>query len=112
MIDKFYQTINILEYQEGNFETPAKYKKAGSFKGLIQTPSNRNTFNNSKDTSSVSGVLFCSQHVYFKPRTIIEYKGNKFLIAGQKTQPDGVTGIKPKRGQHAQYNLEWLQEGI
>lgn len=112
MIDKFYQTINILEYQEGNFETPAKYKKAGSFKGLIQTPSNRNTFNNSKDTSSVSGVLFCSNKIQFEPRTIIEQNGNKFVISGQGTQLNGVTGIKPKRGQHAQYNLEWLQESV
>lgn len=112
MIDKYYQTINILEYQEGDFETPASYQTAGTFKGLIQTPSNNSTFNNSKDTSNVSGTLFCSQSIAFKPKTIIEYKGNKFLIAGQQTQPDGVTGIKPKRGQHAQYNLEWLQESV
>lgn len=112
MIDKYYQTINILEYQEGSFETPASYQVVGTFKGLIQTPSNRNTFNNSKDTSSVSGVLFCSEKLQFEPKTIIEYKGNKFVISGQQTQIDGVTGIKPKRGQHAQYNLEWLQEGI
>lgn len=112
MIDKYYQTINILEYQEGDFETPASYTIKGFFKGLIQTPSNQNTFNNSKDTSSVSGVLFCSEKEHFEPKTIIEYKGNKFVISGQQTQPDGVTGIKPKRGQHAQYNLEWLQESI
>lgn len=112
MIDKFYQTINILEYQEGDFETPASYNVAGSFKGLVQTPSNRNTFNNSKDTSSVAGVLFCSNKNQFEPKTIIEYKGNKFIISGQQTQIDGVTGIEPKRGQHAQYNLEWLQEGV
>lgn len=112
MIDKFYQTINILEYQEGDFETPANYNVTGSFKGLIQTPSNRNTFNNSKDTSSVAGVLFCSNKIQFEPKTIIEYKGNKFIISGQQTQIDGVTGIEPKRGQHAQYNLEWLQEGV
>lgn len=112
MIDKYYQTINILEDQDGSFETPASYKVVGSFKGLIQTPNNSGTFNNSKDTSSVAGVLFCSNKIQFEPKTIIEQNGNKFVISGQGTQTNGVTGITPKRGQHAEYNLEWLQESI
>ena len=110
MIEKYYTSINILEYQDGDFETPAGYQVKGSFMGLIQTPSNRNTFNNSKDTSSVSGVLFCSNKIKFEPKTIIEQNGNKFIISGQGTQLNGVTGIKPKRGQHAEYTLEWVQE--
>ena len=57
MIERYYTPINILEYQEGSFGEPAKYTVKGTFKGLIQTPSNNQTFNNSKDTSSVSGVL-------------------------------------------------------
>lgn len=112
MIDKYYTPINILEFQEGSFETPADYVVKGSFMGLIQAPSNRNTFNNSKDTSSVAGVLFCSNKNQFEPKTIIEQNGNKFVISGQGTQINGVTGITPKRGQHAEYNLEWLQESI
>lgn len=112
MIDKYYTSINILEYHEGDFDTPAEYIVKGSFMGLIQAPSNRNTFNNSKDTSSVSGVLFCSNKIQFEPKTIIEQNGNKYIISGQGTQINGVTGIKPKRSQHAEYTLEWLQEGI
>lgn len=112
MIDKYYTPINILEFQEGSFETPADYVIKGSFMGLIQSTSNRNTFNNSKDTSSVAGVLFCSNKIQFEPKTIIEQNGNKFVISGQGTQTNGVTGITPKRGQHAEYNLEWLQESI
>lgn len=112
MIDRYYTQINILEYSEGSFDEPASYKVKGIFKGLIQTPSNSYSFNNSKDTSSVSGVLFCSVNEHFEPKTIIEQNGNKFIISGQGTQTNGVTGIAPARGQHAEYNLIWVQEGI
>lgn len=112
MIERYYKPINILEFQEGNFDTPAAYTVKGSFMGLIQTPSNSSTFNNSKDTSNVSGVLFCSNKIQFEPKTIIEQNGNKYIIAGQGTQLNGVTGIEPKKGQHAEYRLEWLQDSI
>lgn len=112
MIERYYKLITILEFQEGDFETPSEYVVKGFFKGLIQTPSNNATFNNSKDTSNVAGTLYCSNLIQFEPKTVIEYKGNKYLIAGQGTQADGVTGIIPKKGQHAEYRLEWLQEGI
>ena len=112
MIDRYYTQINILEYSEGSFDEPASYKVKGTFKGLIQTPSNSHVFNNSKDTSNVSGVLFCSNNERFEPKTIIEQNGNKYIISGQGTQTNGVTGITPARGQHAEYNLVWLQEGI
>lgn len=112
MIERYYTPINILEYQEGSFDEPAGYTVKGTFKGLIQTPSNSYSFNNSKDTSSVSGVLFCSVKEHFEPKTIIEQNGNKYVISGQGTQTNGVTGIIPARGQHAEYNLIWAQEGI
>lgn len=112
MIEKYYKTINILRYQQGGFGVPSGYKTAGTFKGLIQAPSNSNTFNNGKDTSSIAGVLFCSNKVKFESKDIIEYNGNKYIISGQNTQSDGVTGIKPKRGQHAEYNLQWAQNGV
>ncbi len=112
MIEKYYKTINIQRYQKGGFGVPSGYKTVGSFKGLIQAPSNSNTFNNGKDTSSVSGVLFCSIKVKFESKDVIEYKGNKYIISGQNTQFDGVAGVIPKRGQHAEYNLQWAQEGI
>lgn len=113
-IEKYYQTINIQRYSESDddFSQPAGYSVVGSFKGLIQVPSNSNTFNNGKDTSSVSGVLFCPASVEFQNKDIIEYNGQKYIIAGQNTQPNGVSGITPKRGQHAEYRLEWTQEGI
>lgn len=112
MIEKYYKTINILRFDKGGFGVPSGYKPAGTFKGLIQAPSNSNTFNNGKDTSSIAGVLFCSNKVKFESKDIIEYNGNKYIISGQNTQKDGVAGIKPKRGQHAEYRLEWSQESL
>lgn len=112
MIEKYYKTLNLMRYVEGGFGTPSGYKIVGTFKGLIQAPSNSNTFNNGKDTSNVAGVLFCSNKVKFESKDIVEYQGQKYIISGQGTQPNGVTGITPKAGQHAEYNLLWAQEGI
>ena len=112
MIDRYYNYINLYRFEKGGFDVPSGYKLVGRFKGLIQTPSNSNTFNNSKDTSSVSGVLFCSIREKFESKDIVEYNGQKFIISGQNTQTAGVAGITPKRGQHAEYRLEWTQEGI
>lgn len=111
-LEKYYKTINILRYEKGGFGVPSGYKVVGSFKGLIQAPSNSNTFNNGKDTSSVVGVLFCPISVKFESKDVIECNGIKYIISGQNTQPDGVAGITPKRGQHAEYHLEYAQEGI
>lgn len=112
MIERYYTPINILEYQDGDFDKQAGYEVTDFFMGLIQSPSNNPTFNNSKDTSNVAGTLFCSNKIQFKPKTVIEQNGIKFLIAGQGTQTNGVAGIQPKRGQHSEYRLEWLQESI
>lgn len=112
MIDKYYKTISLLRYNQGGFGTPSGYEVAAQFKGLVQAPSNSNTFNNGKDTSSVAGVLFCPISVKLEPRDVIESDGVKYIVAGQGTQPNGVTGITPKAGQHAEYNLTWTQEGI
>lgn len=112
MIEKYYHKINILRYQKGGFGVPSGYQVVETFKGLIQVPSNSNTFNNGKDTSSVAGVLFCSNQVKFESKDIIEDNGQKYIISGQNTQNNGVAGITPKRGQHAEYRLEWAQEGI
>lgn len=112
MIEKYYKTLNILRYQKGGFGVPSGYQVAGTFKGLIQVPSNSNTFNNGKDTSSVAGVLFCPITVKFESKDIIEDNGLKYIISGQNTQNNGVAGITPKMGQHAEYRLEWVQESI
>lgn len=114
MIERFYHTINILRYSENDddFSTQAGYEVVGTFQGLVQAPSNSNTFNNGKDTSNVVGVLFCPISVKFESKDIIEDNGIKYIISGQGTQPNGVTGITPHKGQHAEYRLEWAQENV
>lgn len=111
-IDKFYHKISVLRYDKGGFGVPSGYAKVRDFMGLVQVPSNSNTFNNGKDTSSVSGVLFCSIKEKFEPKDIIEDNGQRYIISGQNTQNNGVSGITPRAGQHAEYRLEWTQEGI
>jgi len=111
-LEKYYHKIYILRFDKGGFGVPSGYKVIGDFQGLVQVPSNSNTFNNGKDTSSVAGVLFCPVNVKFESKDIIEDNGLKYIISGQNTQVSGVAGITPKRGQHAEYRLEWAQEGI
>lgn len=111
-IERYYTNINLYRYKKGGFEVPSGYQFERTFKGLIQTPTNSNTFNNSKDTSSVSGVLFCSEKEQFEAKDIIEQNGEKYIISGQNTQVNGVAGIQPKRGQHAEYRLEWTEQSI
>ena len=113
-IEKYYHTINILRYSENDddFSSQAGYETVGSFQVLVQAPSNSNTFNNGKDTSNVAGVLFCSASVVFDSKDIIEDNGNKYIISGQGTQANGVSGITPKRGQHAEYTLQWVQKNV
>lgn len=112
MIEKYYHKIYILRFDKGGFGVPSGYKVIGDFQGLVQVPSNSNTFNNGKDTSSVAGVLFCPVNVKFESKDIIEDNGLKYIVSGQNTQVSGVAGITPKAGQHAEYRLEWAQEGI
>lgn len=112
MIENYYHKINIFRYNQGGFGVPSGYENVGNFMGLVQVPSNSNTFNNGKDTSSVSGVLFCPASVKFEPKDIIEDNGQKYIISGQNTQSNGVAGIIPKAGQHAEYRLEWTQENV
>lgn len=111
-LERYYHKINILRFDKGGFGVPSGYKIADDFQGLVQVPSNSNTFNNGKDTSSVAGVLFCPVNVKFESKDIIEDNGQKYIISGNNTQSSGVAGITPKRGQHAEYRLEWAQEGI
>lgn len=107
-----YKTLNIYTYMAGSFSIPAGYALNRSFKGLIQATSPSNTFNNGKDTASVETVLFCSNKEVFTSKDIIDNGGVRYKIANSTTQTDGVCGLSPKQGQHAEYNLTYVQEGI
>lgn len=84
-----------------------------SFMGLIQAPSNANTFINGKDSTSISGILFTSIKTQLKEKDLIEdpKDGTRYIVA-VGGQGNGVTGIKPKRGQHAEYSLVFDNKGV
>lgn len=107
-----YKTINILEYKEPYFANPGEWVTKGIFKGLIQPSTGSKVYNNGKDTTNVDALLFCDISVVFEEKDILEYKGIRYKIAGAPVKPDGITGIAPKRGQHAEYNLVYTQEGL
>ena len=107
-----YKIINKYIKTGGSFSTPAGYTLAGTFKGLIQAPRPNTTFNNGKDTINVDAILFCSEKETFTSTDIVEYKGVKYKIGNSNTQTDGVTGITPKRENHAEYSLLYTQEAI
>lgn len=107
-----YKTINLYRYSEGYFNIPAGYNLESTFKGFIQPSRGNKVFNNGKETVSVDAVLFCDVEQEFEAKDIVEYKGAKYKIAGSNIQADGITGIVPKNGQHAEYNLVYTQESL
>lgn len=107
-----YKTIKILEYKEPYFSNPGEWVTKDTFKGLIQPSTGSKVYNNGKDTTNVDALLFCDISEVFEEKDILEYKGNRYKIAGAPVKTDGITGVIPKRGQHAEYNLVYTQEGL
>ncbi|MDR1169084.1 MAG: hypothetical protein LBK53_09400 [Heliobacteriaceae bacterium] len=118
-ISKYYKSLTIYGWQEPYFGQEGGYIPRAKFKGLIQPPAGR-TFTsltqvNSKDTANIAAILFCSEKQKFEPKDIIaDVSGTKYKIFDDSNsmQKDGITGIKPKRGQHAEYKLVYFQEAI
>lgn len=107
-----YKTIKILEYKEPYFANPGEWVTKGIFKGLIQPSTGSKVYNNGKDTTNVDALLFCDISVVFEEKDILEFKGIRYKIAGAPVKTDGITGITPKREQHAEYKLVYTQEGL
>lgn len=107
-----YKKITILELKPAYFDEPEQWTTKGTFKGLIQPSTGSKVYSNGKDTTSVDALLFCDVSVKFGETDILEFKGVRYKIAGAPVKPDGITGVEPKRGQHAEYNLVYTQEGL
>lgn len=114
MIDDYYQNINLYRYTEGGFSTPSNYSLLQTFKGLVQTPSSRNAFVNSKDTMQVDGILFCdvSLNSVIQENDLIEYGGIKYIVSGKQSQPLGVSGIEPDESQHCEFKLQFYNKNV
>lgn len=107
-----YKIITILEETPPYFGQAGGWKVKGTFKGLIQPSTGSKVYNNGKDTTNVDALLFCDVSVKFEETDILEFKGIRYKIAGAPVKPDGITGVTPIRGQHAEYNLVYTQEGL
>lgn len=115
MISKYYKTLEKYTFSEGaSFSSPSSYILDSTFEGLIQVPSNNNTFLSGKDTSSISGILFCDTSVSLSSKDIVKdpVSGLKYIISGQGSQPNGVSGVTPQSGQHSEYTLVSTNKGI
>ena len=113
-LKKFYQDVNLYRVSEGDFGTPSTTTLIQKFKGLVQTSTSRNAYVNNKDTAKIDGILFCdvSMNSVIQEGDLIEFGGIKYIVSGQASQPLGVSGIKPRRGQHCEFNLEYANRGI
>lgn len=109
-----YKTLRIVTIEKGDEWTGgADTVVKTPFKGLVQVPSNRSTFNNGKDTTSVDGILFTGIKTAIKEKDLIEdINGTRYIVSASGSQPNGVTGITPKRGQHSEYSLTYANKGI
>lgn len=107
-----YKIITILEETPPYFGQAGGWKVKGTFKGLIQPSTGSKVYNNGKDTTNVDALLFCDISQTFDETNVLEFKGIRYKIAGAPVKPDGITGVEPKRGQHAEYNLVYTQKGL
>lgn len=101
----YYQTLELYRHSAGDWENASGYALEQTFKGIVQAPSNSNTFTNSKDTSDIDGVLFTDvamNGVITEKDKIKQPDGKTYIVSGAGSQPKGVTGI---RNHHIEFAL-------
>jgi len=111
-LSSHYRKFELHRYSEGaDFATPAGFDYVCSFKGLVQVPSNSNTFRNGKDTSTVGGILYCPLAMNSKIKEGDKVKdtlsGQFYIVSGAGSQPLGVAGLSPAAGQHCEFNVDF-----
>ena len=105
----YYTDIVVYRFTEGDFGVPSGYNASHVIKGIIQAPSNSNTFNNGKDTSSIDGVLFADVGVDLQEKDKVALtNGKRYIVSGAGSQVQGVTGIK---AHHVEYKLRFDNDG-
>jgi len=110
MLSRRYKKLDIYRFSSGSLGVASGYNKALDIKGLIQAPSNNSTFRNGKETSNVDGILFCSvtdgQKLQARDK-VQDVNGTRYIISGAKSQPNGISGLTPKKGQHCEFSLSF-----
>lgn len=113
-LKKKYQTLNRIVttgYDEWSGGAVTETKTA--FKGLIQPNTTGKSYTNGNDTTFIPAIMFTDITNKFNAGDKIEnVDGTIYLIGSNAGQGMGVTGIKPKRGQHAEYNLVYANGSL
>lgn len=104
----YYKPISVYRFSEGDFGSPSGYAFSHMVKGIIQAPSNSNTFLNGKDTSNIAGVLFADVGVDIREKDKVSDGSKSYLVSGAGSQSNGVTGIK---AHHVEYSLVFDNDG-
>lgn len=114
---KYYKTLYIVTTSQGseddgwNLQPATQTKKA--FKGLIQPVSVGTTFTNGKDSEFIPATLKTSIKTVIIEKDLVEdTDGTRYIVGKSVGMPNGVTGIKPKRGQHSEYSLTYANESL
>lgn len=113
-LKKKYQTLNRIVVTQGDEWTGGAITETKTaFKGLIQPNTTGKSYTNGNDTTFIPAIMFTSKDEVFKAGDKIEnVDGTIYLIGSNAGQGMGVTGIKPKRGQHAEYNLVYANGSL
>lgn len=99
------------EDDEWNLQPATQTKKA--LKGLIQPVSVGSTFTNGKDSEFIPATLKTSPKTAIAEKDLVEdTDGTRYIVGKSVGMPLGVTGIKPKRGQHSEYSLTYANESL
>lgn len=116
-LTKYYQTLYIVstteqsEEDEWSLQPATQTKKA--FKGLIQPVSVGTSFINGKDGEFIPATLKTSPKTVIVEKDLVEdTDGTRYIVGKSVGMPLGVTGIKPKRGQHSEYSLTYSNESL
>ncbi len=112
-LKKKYQTLNKVKTTFDEWTGANVVTERTAFKGLIQPNTTSKSYSNSNDTTFIPAIMFTGKDEVFKAGDKIEnVDGTIYLIGSNAGQGMGVTGIKPKRGQHAEYNLVYANGSL
>lgn len=114
-IKRFYQTLHIVTFTEpaDEFDINPHTEAKTSFKGLIQPVTVGKSFTNGKDTEFIPATLKTSTDTVIASGSLVEdTDGTRYRVGRSVGMPKGVTGVKPKRGQHCEYSLTYANEGL
>lgn len=112
MIEKFYTKLELWRKSSGGWTGEDGFSFVREFRGLIQKSNVSKNYRNAKDGQAINAVLFTGVSEVFQIGDKIKepISGINYFISGINSQPLGVAGLKPNRGQHCEYDLVYDDE--